>query len=1161
MNFYDEVRDIGAIDWNSPLSQYLKAALIPNQGSGQVVSEIVSGEDLTFTQPLVWNTDGSVTKNSYVDEPLTLTNSPSVDTLNEDVIGVIHTNVLASNSANQESVIHWVGNAGFNFSIYSFTWGNPYRVSVNESWNNTSIDIPNTETTGEKVLVTHWVNSTNTLNVYVNGQLHSTATGTFNGSSVFNALTLGVGQQNEKFYSSQVLAKTGAFTQSEIDEIVNNPYGIFQTAQDVQDEYGLVFDATQGLNFTGLSGDLAIEIELAQDLPVYTTGRYLYDGRLTDGTGWLYQDTGVSVSSSSVSNPKINGQASTLLDLFNSGVKGDVLSFDATAQGSSIRLFSRYTDTESYIGAFIASITITDTNGQHYWDFNQTTGDTVTDKVNGSVATLVNFPVDSGYVEENGQIVGYQLGDTTQYISNVPSFAKTPFGLKCRLSVADASLTPMFFGSSTANFNAVLFSVNPDLTIRILTLDGTSSIASSAATVTLNTPFDLEVYLDVDAQTYKMIINGVTETGNLPFDFLAWEDIAEWRIGGWSRTGNINEGSGVFTFYDNFQVVTVDVNFDNPVVINNYDFTTGDNDQIIETVNNQHGTIVNASTTKWQRIIEKQVYTVGVGKDYSTVYPFVTANYLNSGEQVAVIYGEVNVGGDCTQYMDAPTEFADGLTLLAEIPFDGDTTGKSTVVGGADVNRMRWGVDGSVLRIDGIVFKADAANSNSPLQFNAFRQGWECYIDNFAFIGLGGASADRHGINFLSATGLAKYVLKNGYIQGWAGNGIDANNANVEAIATNVVSKDNNTTGSGFRGNFAGANLTSINCVGGGGASKDFLAVTQGSNNVSSDATATSDNSQINVDFTGAFVDEVNGDYRINQAWADTNLVGKGWNGSDIAGWSYYTAAGGLTVLSSLDVRNMTLGAVLSSVDIRQQILSALASITSSLDIRNSLYNAVVSSKDIRQQIYNTAISSVDLRHGIYSFVQQDLDTRSSVFAPVASSVELQQKILSAIFNNLDIRQSILGSTVSQSVDIRQAILGATVSQSAEIITGILGAVSQNVEVVGQVLTSVNASKDVQQQIYGAIASGVDVRQQIYTALSSDLDVRQQVYTFTTNDLDVRMNSVIAIQQNLDIRHFMDGLSLAQDLPFSFTVSVFSNEIETDEPQCSFDVICDKFTL
>lgn len=48
---------------------------------------------------------------------------------------------------------------------------------------------------------------------------------------------------------------------------------------------------------------------------------------------------------------------------------------------------------------------------------------------------------------------------------------------------------------------------------------------------------------------------------------------------------------------------------------------------------------------------------------------------------------------------------------------------------------------------------------------------------------------------------------------------------------------------------------------------------------------------QSSIDFTGAFVDEGNDDFRVNQAWADTNLVGKGWNGSDICKWAYYSQA------------------------------------------------------------------------------------------------------------------------------------------------------------------------------------------------------------------------------------------------------------------------------
>lgn len=61
MNSYDDVRAIGAINFDSPVADYLQAALLPNVGSGAVVKELVSGVEYTLAAMPTWNGDGSVT--------------------------------------------------------------------------------------------------------------------------------------------------------------------------------------------------------------------------------------------------------------------------------------------------------------------------------------------------------------------------------------------------------------------------------------------------------------------------------------------------------------------------------------------------------------------------------------------------------------------------------------------------------------------------------------------------------------------------------------------------------------------------------------------------------------------------------------------------------------------------------------------------------------------------------------------------------------------------------------------------------------------------------------------------------------------------------------------------------------------------------------------
>ena len=49
-------------------------------------------------------------------------------------------------------------------------------------------------------------------------------------------------------------------------------------------------------------------------------------------------------------------------------------------------------------------------------------------------------------------------------------------------------------------------------------------------------------------------------------------------------------------------------------------------------------------------------------------------------------------------------------------------------------------------------------------------------------------------------------------------------------------------------------------------------------------------------DISTMFVDEIGGDFRVNQDFADIHLVGKGWNNTDIVNWAYAAVAAGIPV-------------------------------------------------------------------------------------------------------------------------------------------------------------------------------------------------------------------------------------------------------------------------
>jgi hypothetical protein len=91
---------------------------------------------------------------------------------------------------------------------------------------------------------------------------------------------------------------------------------------------------------------------------------------------------------------------------------GEVTYTDATTAAIS------GTDTYTLDGTIpvsVARVTGTDTVKSYLWEFNQSHGDYVTDHINAAIATLVGFPIDSGYIknEATGEIAGYQFGGAT----------------------------------------------------------------------------------------------------------------------------------------------------------------------------------------------------------------------------------------------------------------------------------------------------------------------------------------------------------------------------------------------------------------------------------------------------------------------------------------------------------------------------------------------------------------------------------------------------------------------------------------------------------------------------------------------------------------------------------------------------------------------------
>lgn len=234
MKYYSQVRDNAKLDFSNFISRYLKAAFIPNQGSGQVIKDLVSGQEVTFNAPLIWNSDGSVTQNELVTngEMQTLPISPTGDLNTDDIIVVVHAVNYSSNSGNKAPMLRWQGTGARDLVVQSYTWGVNTRATVKESWETIAINSTKNGANSKSIVVYHWVNATNTINQYEDGVLTGSVQGTKNASNPLYTLKVSLGLSKDKFYSSQLYSKTGAFTQEELNSIILDPYGVFETTQD-----------------------------------------------------------------------------------------------------------------------------------------------------------------------------------------------------------------------------------------------------------------------------------------------------------------------------------------------------------------------------------------------------------------------------------------------------------------------------------------------------------------------------------------------------------------------------------------------------------------------------------------------------------------------------------------------------------------------------------------------------------------------------------------------------------------------------------------------------------------------------------------------------------------------------------------------------------------
>lgn len=602
-------------------------------------------------------------------------------------------------------------------------------------------------------------------------------------------------------------------TDAEFRYLNADPYAMFQPIPNYKPEYCLVSDNATAKAMTlatpmdvAANDDFTLEIECthssgygrpigetgvnSSSVLLSDTGIYiaLYNSAGSNGNGYFLKNESTLIPErSKLKFVRLAGMLSCFID----GVQQDI-SF-ANTEVYSFKGFLRR-GTASHIGNLYSILFSNDTSGQgEYFSFNKTKGDTVTSETSNNIATLVNFPVDSGYVRGvAGNVGGYQLGT----------------------DIITVTLSGAYSGIITY-------------------MDGST--------------------LDVSG------------SGNYVFDSAHILPVKEFNV------------TDTLSTYQ-------------------YDFTTGDKDQIIETISNNHATITSASTSKWQPVVIKDIFTIGTGKDYPSPQEFKDARKSVLTVQVGVLYEMFDSSLFQYGYFWGSGWRAQNEFIAAKgMEYKGNSLDPNNV-GWKDFNSVGSKCFGSgSINATGLVFgSVDTAGEGQLV--NSYASGVD--VQSIGTLRLRDSCVTFSGGAFQSGTVNAT----NSIIRGRFNDNDNGSTMNADScVFPTAVYGNTVNTFNAKNSQFAGTNEY-IDTDGGGNA--------------------------FSIDMSTWFVDEANNDFKVT-ASGQTALAGQGWGGTNIAQWAYLAIA--VLIEGSL-TSNTTQAVVVQGIKVTAGALEGTLTITISSD-------------------------------------------------------------------------------------------------------------------------------------------------------------------------------------------------------------------------------------
>jgi len=605
-----------------------------------------------------------------------------------------------------------------------------------------------------------------------------------------------------------------------------DPFSLLKTQTDVNQEYHLVKSTTTPT--VTLSTDTSISNNFVLDLlisvsVIYTASILGLSSAATNikitPTSLIVTLQGSSKTFTLINNPVtysnivVKLSAGTLL-AYQNGVQLIEI-FTGMTQG--LALPSEYMqDSESTSTKYIRFISSDFPVASRFWEFNQTKGETVVDHINGAIATLNGFTVDSGYVRgANGQIEGYQFTTTT---------------------TATLTLTGAYTGLMTYSDNTTL------------AISGTGNYIVNSGTVKSITATD----------TIKSY---------------------------------------------------------------NWDATIPDSTKIIDIQSGNHAVIANVSVDKWQPVILKDVFTVGVAvgitTDYNTFNSFQLARKTQANKQQANIYGVTADNANIYMYNG---NFLGGLDVIATSGYEWDMQSTNTVQAEIPSAIFIYDIKANFKNViistqGGQNAAQDTCKNNAEI---AIKKSKNCLLLS------GGTFIDPSTDYSILDCIVIGRLLQNG------GKSLTIVNSVLDYaskhLLENVYGYPTFISNSVFANNFA------------------FVGnMDQGGNLVSQ---------PINTYFT----DPANNDYTINTT-GQAALKTKGWNGTDLVSWAY--TIGGAVVDIPLALLNIKISPYVKSILINKNTNLSFSNIkvTASISLANILKNTSIALNSVKLQPNFTAVN------------------------------------------------------------------------------------------------------------------------------------------------------------------------------------------------------------